>query len=407
MAYKYTASTKEGQMKTGILDLSNKNAVIRALEAKDLIVVSVEEANRMPAALVSLGKMLTRVSFIDKLLMTKHLSIMLKSGLTLLDSIRTLADQARSSSMRSILKSIEKRIERGDKFSDSLEEFPHVFSKFYVNVVRAGEISGTLEGNLEHMATQFAKDNELRKKVKQALMYPTIVIVAASLIGFFFATFVLPQVAGIFTGLRGIDLPWTTRALLAISAFVREHSLISFIGLFSAIGFFIWFMRRKFMEPVTHFIMLKTPIIGRIVKLVNLARFSLIMGTLLQSGVDILRALEITSQVLDNLYYRKALNQVYDEVQQGMTLWESLAVHDKLFPTIVSRMIGVGERAGRLEEVLGYLNEFYDLEVESTMKNLSSILEPVLLIFIGIVALAMAFAILMPIYNYIGAIRNI
>lgn len=407
MAFKYVASTQDGKVKKGTANLSTRESVINMLERQDLVVVSVEEVRTGSASLISLGKMFTRISFIDKLLMTKHLAIMLKSGLTLLDAVRTLGDQTRSRSMRSVMGSLERRIERGDKFSDALEEYPSIFSKFYVNIVRAGEVSGSLEGNLEHMAAQFAKDNELRKKVKQALMYPTVVIIAAALIGFFFATFVLPQVAGIFSGLGDIRLPWTTRALLAISAFMRAHSLLSFVMMIGAIGFTIWFLRRKFMAPLTHYVMLRMPIIGRIVRLVNLARFSLILSTLLRSGVDILRALEITSQVLDNMYYRKALAGVYLEVQQGVALWESLAAHEDLFPTIVSRMIGVGERAGRLEEVLGYLNEFYDLEVESTMKNLSAILEPVLLILIGLVALAMSFAILMPIYNYIGAIRNI
>lgn len=407
MAYKYVASTKDGKMKKGTSDLSTREAVINMLQDQGLVVVSVEGMRSGPSAMRTLRRLFVRVSFVDKLLMTKHLAIMLKSGLTLLDAVRTLADKARTRSLRTVLESIENRIERGDKFSDALEDFPGVFSKFYVNIVMAGEVSGTLEGNLEHMATQFAKDNELRKKVKQALMYPTIVIVAAALIGFFFATFVLPQVADIFSGLKDIQLPWTTRALLALSSFVRSHSLSSFLMLVGIIGFTVWFLRRKFMAPFTHFVLLKTPIIGRIVRLVNLARFSLILGTLLRSGVDILRALEITSQVLDNLYYRKALGAVYLDVQQGMALWESLSAHEDLFPPIVSRMIGVGERAGRLEEVLGYLNEFYDLEVESTMKNLSTILEPVLLIVIGLVALGMAFAILMPIYNYIGAIRDI
>jgi len=394
-------------MKKGTSDLATRESVISMLEKQDLIVVSVDEARSRPSVMFSLGKILTRISFVERLLLTKHLAIMIKSGLTLPDALRTLGDQARTRSLKSMLGSIERRIERGDRFSDALEEYPNIFSKFYVNIVRAGELSGTLEENLEHVAAQYAKDNELRKKVKQALLYPVVVIVAAALIGFFFAAYVLPQVAGIFTGLKNVQLPWTTRALLAVSAFVRSHSVSSFLAVFGSIIFTVWFLRRKFMAPLTHYIILRLPIVGRISRLVNLARFSLILGTLLRSGVDILRAIEITSQVLDNVYYRKALAGVYLEVQQGTALWESLASRENLFPSIVSRMIGVGERAGRLEEVLNYLSEFYELEVESTMKNLSSILEPVLLIVIGFVALFFSFAILMPIYNYIGAISRI
>ena len=148
-------------------------------------------------------------------------------------------------------------------------------------------------------------------------------------------------------------------------------------------------------------------VIGRIVKDVNLARFSLVFGTLLRSGIDIIKAIEVTSSVLNNMYYKRALGRVLVEVQRGQPVSEVLARYPDLFPRLTGRMIGVGERAGKLEEVLGYLSDFYELEVETTMKNLQTILEPVLLLFIGLIALGMAFAILIPIYNFIAAIRTL
>ncbi|MEY4744378.1 MAG: hypothetical protein RL272_323 [Candidatus Parcubacteria bacterium] len=407
MSFQYVASTNSGKLRRGVSELASRDAVIQDLEARGLVVVSVDEIRRAKSAERVNAWLLGTVSHIEKVLFTKHLSVMLKAGLTLLESIHILIEQTSTWRFRIILRSIYRRIERGERFSDALEGFPQVFSPFYVNIVRAGEISGTLEGNLEHLAVQYTKEHELFQKVRTALLYPTIVLIAAAFIGFFFATYVLPQVAALFSGLQGIKLPLVTVILLKVSAFARKYTLLSFFGLFGGLYFVWWFLRRKFLAPVTHLLQVRLPIIGKIVQDVNLARFSLVFGTLLKSGIDITKALEITSTVINNIYYKRALGRVLVEVQRGQPVSEVLNRYPSLFPRLTARMIGVGERAGKLEEVLGYLSDFYELEVETTMKNLQTILEPVLLLFIGLIALAMAFAILIPIYNFISAIRRL
>lgn len=407
MPYNYVASTNSGKIRRGVSDLASRDAVIQDLESRGLIVVSVDETRKAASSERISAWLLGTVSHVEKVLFTKHLSVMLRAGLTLLESLQILIEQSSTWRMRTILKGAYRRVERGEKFSDALGAYPQVFTPFYINIVRAGELSGNLEENLEHLAGQFTKEHELRQKVKTALMYPTIVIIAAAFIGFFFATYVLPQVAGLFTGLQGIKLPLVTVILLKVSAFARQYTFVSFVGLFGGLYFVWWFLRRKFLAPVTHYLILRLPVIGRIVKDVNLARFSLVFGTLLRSGIDIIKAIEVTSSVLNNVYYKRALGRVLVEVQRGQPVSEVLARYPDIFPRLTGRMIGVGERAGKLEEVLGYLSDFYELEVETTMKNLQTILEPVLLLFIGLVALGMAFAILIPIYNFIAAIRTL
>jgi type II secretory pathway component PulF len=332
---------------------------------------------------------------------------MLRAGLSLLESLDILAEQASTWRMQHVVKDIAKRVERGEKFSDALEQFPNVFTPFYCNIVRAGEYAGTLEENLDHLAVQFTKDYELRKKVKSALMYPSTVLVAAAVIGFFFATYVLPEVAKLFEGLKGVELPWVTLVLLKVAKIGREHGFLSFLVLVGGIGGFFWVIRQRILAPITHLVAIRAPIFGQIVQQVNLARFALVFGTLLKSGVDIIKSLEVTASVLNNVYYHKAVARALREVQRGKALSDVLSEEPKLFPRITSRMIGVGERAGKLEEVLGYLAEFYELEVENAMKNISTMLEPVLLLIIGVIALGMAFAILIPIYNFIAAINRI
>ncbi|KPJ85931.1 hypothetical protein AMJ57_01305 [Parcubacteria bacterium SG8_24] len=407
MAFRYVASTKEGTLTYGVSDRDTKEAVVRDLEAKGYIVVSVDESTTISFLTRLMGRLMGRIGYLDRVLLTKHLAVMLRSGLTLLESLRILEEQASNWRLRSILRSIAKNVEGGNPLSDSLAAFPKTFSQLYVNMVRAGEVSGTLDENLEHLAEQFTKDYMLRKRVKTAMLYPIIVLVAALFIGFFFASYVLPQVANLFAGLKGVQLPTVTVILLKVAAFTRRYTLLSFLGLVGLIVFIFWFLRRRFLAPITHLVILRIPIAGKIVKDLNLARFSLILGTLLRSGVDITKALEVTRYVLGNFYYKRALKGVLKSVREGSALSEGMDRYADVFPKLTSRMISVGERSGRLEDVLHYLAEFYELEVDSATKNLAAVLEPVLLLFIGAVALVMAYAILIPIYNFITLIRSI
>lgn len=407
MAYEYVASTEEGSVVKGRSSLGSKDAVAQRLAAQGLVVVSIEEAQGSRIGDSLIGLFVGTISHLDKVLFTKHLSIMLRAGLSLLESLDILAEQASAWRMKHVIKDVAKRIERGEKFSDALEQFPNVFTPFYCNIVRAGEYAGTLVENLDHLAVQFTKDYELRKKVKSALMYPIFVLIAAAAIGFFFATYVLPEVAKLFEGLKGVELPWVTLLLLKVAKIGREHPVLSFVTVFGGIGAFFLVIRQRILAPATHFIAIRAPIFGIIVQEVNLARFALVFGTLLKSGVDIIKSLEVTASVLNNVYYHRAVTKALLEVQRGKALSDILAESPKLFPRITSRMIGVGERSGKLEEVLGYLADFYELEVENAMKNMSTLLEPVLLLIIGVVALGMAFAILIPIYNFIAAINRI
>lgn len=407
MPFHYSASTPDGKLLEGISDLLTREAVIEELSAGGNIVISVEQTSAIREVAKRGRAFFGKVSHIDKVLFTKHLSIMLKSGLTLIESLDILAEQASSWKIRRIIEHISKKVQRGERFSDGLEDYSKVFSEFYVNIVRAGELSGNLQENLDHLAVQFTKEYELTKKVKGALLYPAIVLVASAAIGFFFATYVIPQVANLFKLLKGVQLPLVTRILLRVAEITREHTFLSFFTVFGGGYGIVWFVRRKFLAPVTHKITLSLPILRHIVQNVNIARFALVLGALLKSGIDITTCLRITSTVLSNVYYKRAVTEMVADIERGGTMSASLAKHPELFPKIVSKMIDVGERAGKLEEVLAYLSEFYELEVETTMKNLSTILEPVLLLFIGGIALAMAFAILIPIYNFITAIRNI
>jgi type IV pilus assembly protein PilC len=407
MPFSYVASTSDGKVVRGYSTQESREAVLEELASQGLIVVSVKESRWLAKVQRIAMYFFGTVRHIDRVLVTKHLSVMLKAGLTLLESLRILEEQATTWRLRSILHQLALGVERGTPLSDALEKYPRVFSPFYINIVRAGELSGTMEENLEHLAEQLGKEHEIAGRVRSALLYPGIVIVAAASIGFFFAIYVIPQIAHLFAGLTGIKLPWVTVVMIAVANFAKKYTIQSVVGFFGGGIFIYWFLRRKFLQPVTHWLQLRIWVVGPIVRNVNLARFSMVLGAQLKSGIPITQAVKITADVLSNFYYKKELTKIIAVVEGGGSVSEALAGSDRLFPKIASRMINIGERSGKLEDVLQYLADFYDLEVSTATKNLTVILEPLLLIVIGLITMGLAFAIIIPIYNFISAIGRI
>lgn len=408
MPFKYVATTKDGKLMRGVAEESDRQAVAAELAARGWIVVKISPVGAFSfIGRDRLRRLVTGVRHVDKVLLTKHLSVMLRSGLTLLESLRILQEQSASWRMKLVLDDVAQAIERGGSFATALEAYPQAFDPFYVNIVRAGELSGNLEANLAYLAGQLTKEHELRSRVRSAMTYPIIVLSAALLIGFIFAIYVIPQVANLFIGLKGIKLPTLTVWMIGFAKLAKNHGALLLFGMVGGISFIVWLLKRRFLAPVTHFVTLRLPGIGSIAQNVNLARFALVFGTLLKSGVPITQAVTVVSQVVTNVYFRNALLKVHDELERGNSLAPSLGAYPKLFPTITSRMVAVGEKSGRLEDVLGYLSEFYQQEVESALKSLSSIIEPVLLLLIGLFALGLAFAIIIPIYNFVSFIGRI
>jgi type IV pilus assembly protein PilC len=406
MPFDYVASNKEGKLIRGISELPSQDSVIQDLESKGLVVVSVKSA-KAQGGMARLGfQLFGFIRHEDKVVFTKHLAVMIRSGLSLLESLRILRDQAPSRRFRAVQDRIVRAVEQGHSLSSALERFPKAFSAFFVNVIQAGETAGTLAENLEHLAEQYTKDHELRAKVRNALLYPSFVIVAAVAIGFFFALYVIPLISGLFSGLRGIEMPLVTQLLIKFANYSKDNAwqlVLGTVGLVLLLG---WILRLKVLRPLTHGVVLKLPLFGGLVQNVNLARFCLVFGTQLQAGIPILQALDVTSRVLNNWHFKKAVAVAAEGVKRGAALSESMAESPEVFPRLVVRMIEVGERSGRLEEILGFLADFYFLEVETTIKNLTTIMEPVMLAVIGLLALALAYAIIIPIYNYVSAIGD-
>ena len=344
------------------------------------------------------------VGLTEKALFAKHLAVMLRSGLTIIEALSIAADAAQGK-LKHTIAGVQKSVEAGRTLSSSLSDYPRIFAGLFTESIRAGEASGQLPENLESVAAELEREKELKSKMTGAMVYPAFILVATFVLGLVMAFLVLPKIIPLFEGLK-MDLPVTTRALIWFAHIIENYGLWLLMGLVVFVFFLLWLFRQKFVKPATHWIFLHTPIIKRLVIGSNLSRFSRTLSALLKSGINIDEALAITASSTGNFYYRRALEDVTSHIGKGGKLAESLEAHDNLFPRIVTRMVQVGEEAGKFEETLLYLANFYEAEVDTAAKSLSTIIEPTMLLIIGLVVAVFALAIITPIYEITGNIQR-
>lgn len=352
---------------------------------------------------VSLATRLTvRLSHTEQLLLTKYLSVLLKSGLAIDDALDILLEQSEGP-LKKVLATLRESVRTGHTMADGLEAYPHIFSSVYVNLIRAGEASGTLQGNFEQLAEQMQKEHELRQKIQGALMYPSIVLLSAIVISGFIVVFILPNITALFDSLD-VPLPLTTKILLWISETLQAHGVLIGFGALGAVALFMFLRTLPFIQPITGAIFLRTPVVGKIARNTNLARVTRLLGTLLKTGMPISDALDVTISVLRNVHYRRLFAHAKESVGQGNMFASALGVKKRLVPPIALRLIRVGEETGTLGDMLVYLAGFYEQEVDDATKNATTLMEPLLIVMIGVMVGVLAFSIITPIYKVVGAI---
>jgi len=345
------------------------------------------------------------ISHLDKLLFAKHLSVMIKAGLPLREGVVTIGEQAKSGSFKKILGDVVKHLDNGESLADSLARHGKKFSDLFVNMIRMGEESGNLENNLEYLAEQMEKSFTLRRKVIAALIYPAIILVATFGLGGALSVFILPKLIPLFKSLR-VDLPASTKFLLWFTELIQNYGFYVLGGIVLVVIFFILISRLRPVKLVNHAVLLKTPVAGTISKNFNLALFARTLGVLIKSGVPIVESLDIASTTLNNLIYQNQIKEISSKIQKGKQMSVYLKTKKNLFPLTFSRMVEVGEKTGNLEESLTYLAGFYEKEVDNTTQKLSTVLEPVILIVIGLIVAFLSISIITPIYQLTRGLRG-
>ena len=342
-----------------------------------------------------------KVKTIDKMFFLEHLKTMLSAGLSLIEGLDVLSKEIENKKLKSVVEGIKNGVENGSQFSEVLVQYPKVFPPIYVKMIASGEISGKLESSLEQVVTQMKKNYELTSSIRGAMIYPAVILVAISAVGILMVTFVLPKLMIMFKDVDA-ELPLPTKILVAITDFATKP--INMIALFSiligGVSLFIYSLKKypKFKRFV-HRINLNLPIVGKIIKQINLARFSLTMSSLLKSTIPIIEAVDISSEICSNTGYQDSLKVAGEKIKQGINLSQTLREFDKLFPPMVTEMVMVGERTGEIDKLLEELAKFYSNEVDKTMKNFSTIIEPVIIILLGLGVGGIAVAVVMPIYS--------
>jgi type IV pilus assembly protein PilC len=323
---------------------------------------------------------------------------MLTAGLTVSRALSVVERQSSNPRLKGVVKRMVERINQGDQFFEALKEFPEVFNDLYVAMVKAGEESGNLAEALQTLAIQMERASNLKKKIKGAMIYPSIVIIVMVVIGILMMIYVMPQITGVFKGMDK-ELPATTQFLIGASDFLVAYTAVAIGGMLAAVMALIYFIRTKLGKIITSWLVVRLPVIGTLAKETNAARTARTLSSLLNSGVDVIQSIEITEEVVQNVFYKKILRDARNRVEKGTALSEAFIERKDLYPVLVGEMILVGEETGSIAGMLGELAIFYETEVERKTKDLSTIIEPLLMVVIGGSVGFFALALIAPIYS--------
>ena len=339
-----------------------------------------------------------KVSLQEKILLTRNLAIMVRAGMPLLDSINLLQGQTKSKSLAKILSGVAADVSNGQFLSKSLDKYHNVFGDLFTNIIRIGETSGTLPENLNYLSDELKKKSELRKKVIGALIYPIVIVTATFGITLMMAIFIFPKITPVFASLH-VDLPMSTKILIAVSDLLTKNGL-SALGALAGLIIAFWGLLKIYkIKFYSHLALIYLPLVGQMSRDVNIANFTRTLGMLLKSGIKIVEAINITSDTLSNLVYREELKKLAAHTQKGESISKYLSNHPRLFPPMLVNMISVGENTGNLSETLLYLADFYAARVDDITKNLSTALEPILMVVMGLTVGFVAISVISPIYQ--------
>jgi len=403
MKYSYKAKDKDGGLKFGEISAKNRSKLIAKLNNTGLTLVAVQESKKEKGKDIEISKILKRVGIVDKMLFTRHLGVMLRAGLSFSRATTVLAEQTENAYFKEILESVREDIQKGNQLADSLEKYPKVFSGLFVNMVRVGELGGNLEEVLDILYIQLKKEHELTSRVKGAMTYPAVIVFAMVVIGVLMMVFVVPSILKVFTE-TGAELPTSTKMIVFLSESFQNHGLLILAGVIILAVTFVKIIKTKTGKKKFDFFLLHLPAIGKIVSKINMARFSRTLSSMISSGVSIVKALDIISETLGNTYYKDSVKDACQEVQKGIALSEVIRRYDSLYYPLMLNMIEVGEETGTLQETLKQVSEFYEDEVEQVTSNMSSIIEPVLMLVIGGAVGFFAVSMIQPMYSVMGSI---
>lgn len=396
MKYKYKARNQAGGMQEGFVEASTLDHATSLLQQHNLVVVSIAP-EKESGFLTGLSRFWEGVSAKEFVIFSRQLAVMIEAKVPLLAAIKSISSQTANPFFSRILNLILSDIDEGKALSESLKKHPEVFSDLYINMVQSGEVSGNLQKSLENLANNIEKNYTLTQKVKGVLYYPAFILTAFFLVGFIMITFVIPKLMEILKETNA-QLPVTTRMIMGVGDFMQHWWWAVLLAAILGVVALIYYLQSEEGKKEFDVIKLKIPIIKRVLQYVYLARFSENLSTLVRSGLPIVSALQISGKVVGNSVFEADITEAAEKVKTGGTISEVL-VNKPNFPPIMTQMIKIGEETGKLDMTLISMSNFYSREADQIISNLSSIIEPVLIVMLGCGVGVLVFSIIIPIYN--------
>lgn len=397
--FKYTARKQNGEEYRGEITASDRFMVYSKIRKEGGTIVSVAERREgISLSMEALNNLFGTVKMHEKIILSRNLAAMIGAGLPLSRALDVMERQTKNPKLKTIITAINNDIRAGKSFHASLAEFPKIFPQIFISMVKAGEESGKIVDALKNLGDQMDRSYQLNKRIKGAMMYPSIIMIAMVIIGILMLIYVVPTLTQTFEEL-GAELPATTRMIIITSNFLVNHTLTSLAVIIAVIVAIAAALRTKRGSRVFDFVLIHAPIISDLVKETNSARTARTLAALLSSGVEVVRALSITKDVVQNSYFKEVLSTAGKVIEKGGAISKVFIAEDKLYPVLVGEMIAVGEETGQLSVMLKDIAEFYESEIEQKTKNLSTIIEPILMIFIGSVVGFFALSMISPIYS--------
>ena len=397
MKLQYKARTKEGELQVGFIEAPSREAAVNTLSSHDLFILSLQSSEKK-AWYEGLFSFLERVSGKDLMIFTRQFATLLSAKIPLSESLRTLEKQTKHPILKNTAFEIISDVDAGLSLSQSLGKYSNIFSPFYVNLIRSAEITGRMEEAANYLADYLEKEVAITGKVKNALIYPAVVVLLFLVVVGVMAAVVLPQIEPIFLE-AGVNIPTYTKVILVFGKFIAAWWWATILVLLGAFILIADYFRTPEGRGVMDEIILRTPIFGSILKQLYVARFAESVSILIKGGIPISQTLEISSVTVGSTIYRDLLHQVAEDVRRGELLSQSLGKNEEFFPPLVAQMVAIGESTGRLEELLGRISSFYTREVDSLLGNLVELIQPALMLVIGVLVGGLFASILVPIYN--------
>jgi type IV pilus assembly protein PilC len=400
--YFYTAQSLDGKKKSGTLEAKNVRYLSQDLRADGFILIKAE-TEKTKGKKLKISLPFNKVSLTDRMFFVRNLQIMIATGLPLPRAINSLAKQTKNEKFKTALFDINQDVTKGMPFSIALGRFPEIFSELFQNMIKVGEESGTLDQVLQTLSMQMEKESTLKSRIQGAMIYPSVVVSAMLGVGLLMLVTVIPTLSDTFVEL-GIELPATTQSIINLGNFLSQNWLAVILSIPFLIIFSLQMTKKESVKKIIDKLFLKIPIVSQIVKSSNSAYMLRTLSSLIIAGVSLPRALEITSGVLGNFYFKKSIIEASEKVRKGKKLSEVLENYQEVYPRIVIQMITVGEETGETSTILSKLADFFEEEVSNATKNLASVVEPFLMLIIGGVIGFFAISMIQPMYSMLGSI---